>query len=417
VILRRLKKAAAKSSSEITPDEVRKLAPFKEVHQALLESLIGNSRLIRPNMGSWVPENPMTELYFLRRGNMTLREPQMPARKLSHDKLEAAYPIPTDEKWAIEVGADTEILVVPARYLEIDDSSYNTEKPLELTEDDAGGAIYLQFYEAVKDDSFELPSLPDLAVRIGKTIDDPNTLNEDIARLIQMDPALAARVMGVVNSAAFGAVEPIRTLNQAVARMGRQQVRNLVFSCIIKGLFRTSSPVLKKQMKELWQHSARVAAISFILARVTPGLDPNRALLAGLIHDIGAIPVLQLAQDNPAVSENPELLESLINSLKGEVGALTLSAWHFDAELSALPREAEHWKRVGSAIPDYLDVVLVAQLHSYIGRQTDKNLPLIDQIPAFQKLALGQLTPRHSVGVLENASKEIEEVESMLSMG
>jgi len=417
VILRRSKKTSSSPASKVTVEDLRKLATFRSgVRENLLQSILANSHVIRPPAGSWEPEDEADELYFLHRGDIQFSAEYEAMRKLRHDLPAASYPIPTDLKWSMRVGPGTEILAVPSRYLDLDNESHVTEEPLDLTGDELSSEIYIQFYEAVKNNTLQLPSLPDIAVRIGKAIDDPNTDSEDIARLIQLDPSLAARIMGVVNSAAFGAAEPIRNLNQAVTRLGRQQVRNLVFSCIIKGLFDTNSTELKAIMQSLWRHSASVAAISFVLARVTPGLDPNRALLAGLIHDIGAIPILLMAQDMPQVKGKPEVLVNLINRLKGEVGAMALDAWNFDPELVALALEAEHWQRRGTALPDYLDVVLLAQLHSFVGDKPNAVLPKIDEVPAFEKLALGQLTPRHSIGVLDNAAKDIEEVERMLSI-
>jgi len=415
VILRRSKKTSPSPTSALTAEDVQRLAPFRHVPENLIRVICRNSHVILPQPGNWEPEHHDDELYFLLRGEMQFTAEHETPRKLRHDFPAANYPLPTHFKWSIKAAPDVEILAIPSRYLDLDNEAHASEQSLELTDDDISSEIYLQFYEAVKNDTFRLPSLPDIAVRIGKAIDDPNTQSEDIARLIQLDPSLAARVMGVVNSAAFGAAVPIRNLDQAVTRLGRQQVRNLVYSCIIKGLFRTSSAELKTIMRDLWRHSARVAAISFVLARVTPGLDPNRALLAGLIHDIGAIPILQMAQDMPQVKGKPELISNLINRLKGEVGAMALDAWNFDPELVALALEAEHWQRKGSALADDLDVVLLAQLHSFIGEKPNSVLPPIDQVPAFEKLALGQLTPQHSIGVLENAAKDIEEIERMLS--
>lgn len=396
-----------------------KLAPFRRQHESLLESVADHSKLVAVAAGPWSPERPREYMYFLRKGRLLVEDPQQARHEVSAVSAAAAFPLPTGERWRIEATSPFELTQVPARYLELANAMHSSESgsSIELLEDDASGEIYLDFYQTLKNGKYELPSLPDLAVRIGKSIDDPNTLNSDIARLIQMDPSLAARVMSVVNSAAYRTGDPIRSLQQAVARLGRQQVRNLVFSCIIKGLFRSDSPVLKKRMQALWAHSCRVAAISFVLARVTPGLDPNRAMLAGLIHDIGAVPILQTARKHPDVSHNAALLDQIIDNLKSEIGPLTLIEWNFDEEMIALAREAEHWHRIGSAVPDYLDVVLLAQLHAFIGTPHQKNLPPIDQIPAFGKLALGQLTPRHSIGVLEHASRDIEEVESILRVG
>lgn len=414
--MRTTKTPAGQRSTAVSSDDVKQLHPFRNLHPNMLQNVAEHSRLEQLQPGAWQAQDSKNRLYFLRRGQLKFTNDAHHTRELSHDVPAARFPLPCSGQWQISAASVAELVSIPSRYLELDRSQH-PEKTIELQDDEVIGEVYMQFYQALKNDQYELPSLPDLAVRIGKAIDDPDTFNEDIARLIQMDPSLATRVMSVVNSAAFGGVSPVRTLQQAVARLGRQQVRNLVFSCIIKGLFRTDSMLLKKRMQALWSHSARVAAISFVLARVTPGLDPNQAMLAGLVHDIGAIPILQMAREHPKVSTESSLLDPLIDSLKAEIGALTLAAWNFDHQLVNLARQAEHWFRIGTALPDYLDVVLLAQLHAFIGDPAGSTLPRIDTVPAFRKLALGQLTPRHSIGVLDHAARDIDEVENLLKAG
>ncbi|BAN68966.1 signal transduction protein [endosymbiont of unidentified scaly snail isolate Monju] len=381
----------------------------------MLRTIAAHSEVIELPAGPWQPRPEPEHCLFLDKGRLQLARPGQPPFYLDADQPAAAFPLPLDDTgWKALIPC--RLLRVPTRYLELSrGASSRTETGIELTEDDAEADLYLECRDELKQGRFELPAMPELAVRIGKALDDPNTVNADIARLIQLDPALNARVMRVVNSAACAGRGRIGSLQQAVARLGRQQVRNLVFSCIIKDLFRTDSPVnLKSRIQALWRHSCRVAAISTILARLTPGLDPERALLAGLVHDIGAIPLLHAARNLPALQKAPGLLDHLIDDLKGEVGQLTLEHWHFDHELARVARHAEDWQRLGTAIPDYLDVVLLAQLHAAVGQGTGSRLPRIDQIPAFRRLALGRLTPRHSIAVLDEAKREIAEIEDLL---
>lgn len=263
----------------------------------------------------------------------------------------------------------------------------------------------------------ELPSLPDLALKIGKAIDNPNNANEDIARLIQLDPALTARIISVVNSAAFGGLNKIKSIHQATARLGRSKVRSLVYSCLLKSIFKINSSALKKHMEALWQHSAYVAALSFVLGRETPGIDPEQALLAGLIHDIGAVAVIGGVNRFPVLAEREEVLDYTIASSSLEMGLLTLKQWGLEDELQDVVINAENWYRTGTAIPDNSDVVILAQLHARIGSRDQARLPRVDTIPAFSKLAHGELTPHHSLAILEQAEADVREVRALISAG
>ena len=263
----------------------------------------------------------------------------------------------------------------------------------------------------------ELPSLPDLALKIGKAIDDPNNANEDIARLIQLDPSLTARLISVVNSAAFGGFNKITSINQATARLGRTKVRSLVYSCLLKGIFRISSPALKKRMEALWQHSVHVAALSFVLGRETSGIDSEQALLAGLVHDIGAVAAIGGINRFPVLARREEVLDYTLDSLRTDVGLQTLRQWGLYSEFADVVRDAENWQRIGWAIPQNADVVILAQLHAMVGSTRGKRLPRIDTVPAFSKLARGELTPRHSLALLEEAEADVREVRSLIGTG
>ena len=263
----------------------------------------------------------------------------------------------------------------------------------------------------------ELPSLPDLALKIGKAIDTPDNANEDIARLIQLDPALTARIVSVVNSAAFGGFSKIKSIHQATARLGRNKVRSLVYSCLLKSIFKINSGTLKKHMEALWQRSAYVAALSFVLGRETPGIDPEQALLAGLIHDIGAVAVIGGINRFPGLAEREEVLEYTITSSRLEMGLLTLKQWGLEEELHDVVINAQNWYRIGSAIPENPDVVILAQLHALIGSRQQARLPRVDTIPAFSKLAHGELTPHHSLAILEEAEADVREVRALISAG
>lgn len=414
MILRAFKKHAEPQALKPDIRDIESLATFGNLPEAMLRNIAEHSRFVEFENGDWPPAEAGWQR-FLQQGELLLEHLSGTRHRLRTGDPGTGYPLPGDADWKIRALDSARLVEIPGRYLELCREQHaSSGSNIELHEDDAEAQLYLEFHRELTQGNYELPALPDLAIRIGKAMDDPDTNNEDIARLVQLDPALSARLMSVVNSAAFAGSTPISSLQQAVARLGRQQVRNLVFSCIIKDLFRTESAPLRRMMKTLWTHSCRVAAICSVLARFTPGLDPDRALLAGLVHDIGVIPLLHTASNMPALAGNTRVLQRLITEMKAEVGQLTLQTWHFDPELCQLARHAENWHRIGTAIADYTDVVLVAQLHAFVGQHEPGDHPPIDAIPAFRKLALGKLTPRHSIGVLDKAAHEIDEVERLL---
>lgn len=288
---------------------------------------------------------------------------------------------------------------------------------IELTSSDGPeDELYWEFHEAIQNNTLELPSMPDITMRIAKVINDSNSDSEDIAHAVQADPTVAARIISVVNSAAYRGRQPIDSLPDAVTRLGRSATHNLVISFALGKLFQSRSHILKQRMLKLWKHLSYVAPICHELANVTPGLAPDQALLCGLLHDIGALAIIGSARSKPELAENQELLDHIINHLKAEVGAMVLRKWEFPDYFVQSALHAEDWMEDISDDPDYVDLVVIAQLHAYIGTPMMAKLPRLDLVPAFHKLALGKLTPRHSIGILENAKEQIRELRKLLEI-
>lgn len=274
--------------------------------------------------------------------------------------------------------------------------------------------IFQKIYFAYEHNELVLPSMPDIAYRVGKAVQDSNAA-ADIARIIQADPPLAARLIQVANSPFYGGLGRVGNIREAVVRLGTTATRNIVTSFSLRQLFQAKSAQLHERIHQLWDHSALVGALCFVLARLTPGFDPDRALLAGLVHDIGEVPMLAYADTNPAILSDFHAFDQAIGRLRGMVGAIVLEKWRFDRELVTVALEAEEWARDPQPRADYCDLVLLAQLHGYVGTPRMPGLPRIDAIPAFGKLALGKLTPRLSLYVLEKAKGEVDEVRRMLT--
>jgi len=284
---------------------------------------------------------------------------------------------------------------------------------VQLEESGADGQIMQNFYEDYLAGKLELPPLPDIAIRVRRAIQDPKKGGEDIARLVRVDPALAARLVKVVNSPLYRGRDQATSTIEAVTRLGLGRVRNLVFSFTIGGMFRSRSRHLNARLRDFWRHSQEVASLSYVLARLTPGLDPDKALLAGLLHDIGAIPILQQIDTHRGLVKTGAEVGQVLQRLKGKIGALLLSSWDFPRDMVVVAEESENWERDSPAI-DYCDIVIIAQLHSFIGSERMRHLPNIDQVPAFAKLAHGELSPRMSLAILDNAHEEIQQVKRTL---
>ncbi len=163
--------------------------------------------------------------------------------------------------------------------------------------------------------------------------------------------------------------------------------------------------------KELWEHSTQVASISHVLAAQYTRLDPKQAMLAGLIHDLGALPILMYAEKNPELIKDSKLLDKLIFGLHQRIGSAVLQAWKFAPEMVAVVRDHEDLSRYSGPEIDYVDIVIVANLQSYIG--TDHLAQVnFKEVPAYAKLGLGTEV---NIIAVEGTAESVEAVQQMLN--
>ena len=275
--------------------------------------------------------------------------------------------------------------------------------------------LFAAIYKDLIDDNLVIPTLPKIAGGVRKAIENDVPVRK-IELLIQADPALATLLIKTANSALYRTRNTATTIEQAIMRMGLRTVKNLVTSYSLKHLFKTDHKAIKQRMKELWIHSTEVAAVSYVLAKYLHRFDSEQALLMGLLHNIGMLPVLSYAERHPEIASDEDKLDATVNSLKAEVGAIILAKWQFSQDFITVAKESENWLR-DSAAADYADLVIVAKLHTFIGReQQKKNLPQLHAVPAFHKLGLDRDDPNKGLSIIADANEQINEVRSLLAL-
>jgi len=272
----------------------------------------------------------------------------------------------------------------------------------------------LQLYRDLHDDKFKLPTLPDLALRIRRAVEDETNDAHNIAKLIEADPAMAAKIVATANSALYGARATTETCAAAVVRLGVNTTQQLVISYSMKEVFKSSAPDQNKRMKALWKHSSNIAALCFVLANRLGGHDPEEALLAGLLHDLGAIAAINYIASMPGVDEDTIDTDAVVNRLKGELGSMILRYWGFTPEHVAAARSAEDWLRDHDGASDLADVVIVAQFHQAIIEGKVGTLPPVDEISALTRVFDGEVTPDTSLEILREVRKQVDQMTALL---
>ncbi len=244
-----------------------------------------------------------------------------------------------------------------------------------------------QILVAIENDSLVLPTLPDVAIKLQELIDDPRASADQIVLTLNSDPFISAQLIKSANGAAFADKRPVDNVRGAISRLGYHQVRNLVMAITMNKMFSAMTPLINRQMKIIWERSRAVAAVSYVLASHQPHLSPDQAMLGGLVHRIGVLP-LCLHIEKLHLNFTEDVLQELLQQYTSAVGAKLLQKWHFPNELVVLVGEYEKLQRDSHNMPtaDYTDVVTLASL-----LQQDENHAITwEHVLAAQRLGLSE---------------------------
>ena len=189
-----------------------------------------------------------------------------------------------------------------------------------------------------------LSSLPALDSRLLKVIGEPETESqyEQLGALLHADPALAARVLKVANSAFFGGSRAIDSIRRALEVLGTAAVTGIAMAASLDGTVSQLGTAHMRFFDQLRQHSliTAVAARQLALRRPTDSWTPDAAFMLGLVHDLGWLVQLQLKSDSqvPTVGA-PTALDGLAPPPPPEaghalLGAALFSHWGLPAEFA-----------------------------------------------------------------------------------
>jgi HD-like signal output (HDOD) protein len=264
--------------------------------------------------------------------------------------------------------------------------------------------------EAIDKNQITLPTLPEVALKVRDAVESEQSSANQIADIIATDAALSARLLQVANSPLYRGRVTIDNLQMAVARLGVRLVRSLVVSLIMQQIFQATSDLLDAKFRQVWEQSVEIAALSRVLAANTDHLDKEQAMLAGLIHNIGALPILAFAENHDELLEDAGELDRVINALSPQVGQRILEMWEFPVSLIPVPANFLNLDYTSDGDIDYVDIVLVARLEAQMSHDDTFDTSILSQIPAFIKVGL---EPEVNMIEIEGVADDVQNIEVM----
>jgi len=279
--------------------------------------------------------------------------------------------------------------------------------------------IVHDFYQSLAKNQVTLPSLPELVRKISRVMSDDKLGANKLSQLIASDANITARLLRMANSPFYRGLNEITQLSDAITRLGLTTTRHLITAFTIKDSGDSQLPnwIKRRQLKS-WKNSIQLGALCYVLAKQCDRIVPEEAMLAGLLHNIGELPLLNFAAEHPYLELQSEILDQILADTSSQVGAIILHKWNLPKALVTAVQHSDTWFfEPYESAPSLTDVLIVARLYSLTMNEggASSGLPTFDQLPSYRKLCSGQMDKDTAISILENAREQVAEMKALLN--
>lgn len=405
---------ASELSSETVPlDTLKHLIPLRKLPLEDLEAFALNNQTEVYPAGTvlFAREQHADSVLYLMRGAVTLTDHAGKVLELDAAHPKAKFPLSGGGKHVTTAVAKTDVSVlrVSNKIMASHNTAHAIVSPLVIPERLHDNRLLQIFAQHYLDDGVPIPPMPSVAVKLRQAMQHDDIGIADAVQIIQLDPVVAAKLIQVANCPLYVTNQPAKSCFDAVNRIGLNATRNLVTAFCLRHVFKSSHAVIHNLMDEIWKDSIYLACISFVLASATKKIPPEEAQLAGLVFNLGAVPFLQFTAELPDDLYTPAEIRQALPVVRGPVGCNVLLRWDFPQEFVPIPCYAGDWFYHHEGPLDLCDIVILARLHSMLGKSEHKNLPTVTALPATSKLDHLELSPENSLALLSDAKAKIHE--------
>jgi len=260
------------------------------------------------------------------------------------------------------------------------------------------------------DAAVSLPGVPQIVTRLQQMLSDPEVGIPQLVPVINYEPVLVGRVLQMANSASLNPTRrQITDLRTGVTRVGFDLLRSAALAYALRQVSQAHSVKdIRPHLEALWERSAWIAAVSFVIARKFTRVNRDIAFLGGLMHGVGKLFILTRAAHYPFVLRDRAKYSSLLRKWHTPFAKSILTGWRIHEDVIQAVTQYENLNRevVGDE-PDLTDILATSYLVvGHVGRMQDLSMT-VEKIAAFSRLRLDIMAVEET---LEKAKEEIEDL-------
>jgi len=250
----------------------------------------------------------------------------------------------------------------------------------------------------------KFPTFIDASLGVRMALGKKDLSNIELARVVTSEPLLCARVVALANSAALNpSGREVSDVKSAVVLVGQNAVRSLSVTLAMEQIARAKElEPFKAQARQLWEHCLEVAALAFVIGKRRGLANPDEALFAGLVHDLGHFYLMWRATQFPELTQQPEELRAIVHDWHPGIGSALLQSLDLPEGVS---RACDEHELPPSVLPPGSLSELISLSNRCAESRTNRAPPEV--IPGDEG-ATDELDAETTRAILDEASKEVE---------
>jgi HD-like signal output (HDOD) protein len=210
----------------------------------------------------------------------------------------------------------------------------------------------------------QLPGFPAVAARVQQVLADENVSTEKVVKVIGTEPVLSTQLLTIANSAALNpSGRQISDLRTAVARVGLNTVRTATIAFAVRQLRRAEElKPIAQQLEALWLRNVLIASLCYFVAKSRSRVNPDTALLTGMLHGIGRLCIMTRAVRHPTLFANPSTYHLIERDWHLSIAVELLTNWDVSQEIITAVRDCEEYSREPRETAGLSDVLMAANM-------------------------------------------------------
>ena len=255
---------------------------------------------------------------------------------------------------------------------------------------DESFAFVQQLATELSSGKVELPGFPDIAARVQHVLADEDVSTDRVVKVIGAEPVLATQLLTIANSAALNpSGRNISDLRTAVARVGLNTVRTATIAFAVR-MLRAGADLkpIANQLDALWRRNVLIASLCYVVARSRSKLNPDTALLTGMLHGVGRLCILTRAVRHPTLFSNPATYHLIERDWHLSIAVELLTNWEVAPEIVSAVRESEDYSRPPHDSASLADVLMAANIIAVYAGQPEFLEARLHSVKAIASLGL-----------------------------